>query len=61
MKYRKFAGRIGLPTIRKIFEKRSHFFGRHVDVHKGKGGVRLMWMHVDRGRGVKNPIFVWTS
>ena len=28
----------------------------HVNVHKGEG-VRLMWMHVDRG-GVKNPIFV---
>src|SRR6218665_3533406 len=59
IKYRNFAGQ--KPKIREISEKRDHFFGRHVDVHK-RGGVRLMWTHVDRGRsGVKNPIFVWTS
>src|SRR6218665_1157794 len=50
MKYRKFAGRI--PKIRKISEKRGHFFGRNVDVHKGRG----LQAHLDacrQGRGSK--------
>src|SRR6218665_714741 len=50
MKYRKFAGRIP-KNLRNFREKRS-FFGRHVDVQKGEG-VRLLWMHVDLGGGVK--------
>ena len=29
----------------------------HVDVHKGDEGLA----HVDRGRGVKNLILLWTS
>src|SRR6218665_2993581 len=33
----------------------------HVDVHKGRRGVRPLWTHVDRGRGVKNPMFLWMS
>jgi len=37
-----------IPKIRKISEKRGHFVGQHVDVHKGEG-VGLMWTHVDRG------------
>src|SRR6218665_4165131 len=53
MKYRKFARQI--LKIRKTFEKRGHFFGRHVDVHKGE------WSGSSgQGRG-QNPIFVWTS
>jgi len=33
----------------------------HVDVHNGGGGIRLMWTHADRVRGVKNLGFLWMS
>src|SRR6218665_201519 len=34
-----------------------------VDVHKGEGSgpSSLLWAHVNRGEGVENPIFLWTS
>jgi len=58
MKYRKFAGQI--PKSREISEKRGNFFGRHVDVHYGRVGQAQVDAY-GQGRGVKTPIFLWTS
>ena len=29
--------------------------------HSGEGLAKLNWMHVDRGREVRNLVFGWTS
>jgi len=50
MKYRKFAGQI--PKIRKMSEKKGHFFRWHVDVHKGEGSSSC-----GQGAGESKPDF----